>query len=587
MGKNCKLMKYLTVNYFSLILIFISASLLYSCSSMQHLHKNKTNNVLTQKQKYKEADLFARAITLKETGHLKMADSLLQKALTINPNDPAANYELAAMTISTGNVKKAMQYAAKAIKLDSTNKWYRVLYGNIAKMDGNYKAYVNSFKKLVEKYPENEQFVQELANAYNFTGDYKDAVKMYIKLQGLIGRQERLSQKIANLYVRLGEKSKALNEYEKLIQYNPDNPRSYALLAEFATKNNFPEKAELAYKKIIALNPKDPYVHISMADFYRKQKEKKKAFEELVKGFSNPLLDVKTEINLLAAYYSGNLNDEQTKQALELATVMKKVHPNNKLAEAFYASMLYQNKKYEQARPLLQKAISNNPDNYALWEQLLFTDLGLQKYSILLSDADSVIKKFSYKPIPYMMAGIATFQNKKYKESVKYLLKGKNLVAGNNSLLEQFYSSLGDAYHELKMKNKAYNAYDYALKLNPDNAIVLNNYAYYLAEDGTNLNKAEKMAAKAVKIDPYNQNNLDTYAWVLFKLKKYQQALNWEEKALNNGGKDSGVVVEHYGDILFKLGEKKKAFTEWKKALKLKDHSKNLLKKIKTGKLIE
>ncbi|HFB62258.1 MAG TPA: hypothetical protein ENJ69_04675, partial [Bacteroidetes bacterium] len=149
------------------------------------------------------------------------------------------------------------------------------------------------------------------------------------------------------------------------------------------------------------------------------------------------------------------------------------------------------------------------------------------------------------------------------------------------------FSTLGDTYHSLKENKKAYYAYDQVLQLNSENTIVLNNYAYYLALDGVQLDKAAAMAKKAVELDPYNQNNLDTYAWVLYKQKKYNQALKWEQKALDNGGGKSGVVVEHYGDILYRLGKHKEALTWWKKALKLKDHSKLLPKKIKTGKLYE
>ncbi len=95
------------------------------------------------------------------------------------------------------------------------------------------------------------------------------------------------------------------------------------------------------------------------------------------------------------------------------------------------------------------------------------------------------------------------------------------------------------------------------------------------------------MAGKSVSIDPYNSNNLDTYAWVLYKLEDYKEALEWIEKAYNNSGSTSGVVLEHYGDILFKLGKKKKAMEFWKQAREKKDYSEFLDEKIKDKKLYE
>ena len=566
------------------VLVILSVFGLFSCQSIKEVSKA---NEISQEQQYKEADFYAKASTQKALGNYSEADSLMQKALAINPNDPAANFQEASLKASLGEMDTAMYFAGKAVKLDTANQWYKVLYANLAKANGKYKEYVKTYKKLVEQHPESENFVQELALAYYFTGDYKNAVQQYINLEGLVGIIPDLSQKIVSLYMKLGEKQKALETYEKLIQSNPDDQRSYALMAEFAAKNGYPKKAEWAYRKILEVSPKNPYVHISLAEFYRNSGNHEKAFEELKRGFSNPKLDVQTEINLLAAYYSGNLTDKQLAEALQLAIVIKKTHPKSKMADALYASMLYQNKKYKEALPLLRKAVQNDPSNYGLQENILFCHLYMQNFKLLEKGADSVINNFPDQPIPYLLGGIAAYQEKNYKRARTFLEKGKSMATGNDKLLEQFYSNLGDTYNSLKMYKESFAAYDSALKINPKNSLVLNNYAYNLAITGKKLEKAAEMAEKAVKMDPYNQNDLDTYAWVLYKQKKYEEALQWEEKAINNGGKTSGVVVEHYGDILYQLGKHEEARKQWQKASKLKDHSKLLEKKLKTGKLYE
>ena len=564
--------------------LLLSVFGLFSCSSMKKITKEKE---MSQEQQYKEADYYAKATTQKALGNYKAADSLMQLALTINPNDPAANFQEASLKASLGNTDTAMYFAHKAVQLDTANQWYKVLYANLAKANGKYKEYVNTYKKLVEQHPENENFVQELAMAYFFTGDYKSAVQSYVDLEGLVGVQPDLSQKIASLYMRLHEKQKALEAYEKLIRSNPDDQRSYALMAEFAAKNGYQKKAEWAYHKILEVDPLNPYVHISLAEFYRKSGDPEKAFQELKMGFANPKLDVQTEINLLIAYYSGNLTDKELSEALQLAVVIKKTHPNSHMADALYASLLYQNKNYKEALPLLKEAAKKEPSNYGLQEQILFCHLYMEHYKILEKTADTVINNFPNHAIPYLLGGMAAYQGKNYQHARTFLEKGKVKAAGNDKLLEAFYSSLGDTYNALKMYKESFAAYESALKIDPNDSLVLNNYAYNLALTGQNLEKAAQMAKKAVQLDPYNQNDLDTYAWVLYKQKKYEEALQWEKKAINNGGKTSGVVMEHYGDILYKLGKHKEAMEQWKKASKLKDHSKLLEKKLKTGKLYE
>ena len=79
----------------------------------------------------------------------------------------------------------------------------------------------------------------------------------------------------------------------------------------------------------------------------------------------------------------------------------------------------------------------------------------------------------------------------------------------------------------------------------------------------------------------------DTYGWVLFQQENYKEAKEWIENALSHGGDQSAVILEHYGDVLFKLGETEKALTYWKKAKQKEGYSDKLDQKIKEGKYVE
>ncbi len=569
------------------IIFVLSLFALQSCKTFKHIDKKQEAKPLTEKMRYKESDLFTQAVILKVTGKYQEAEEMMKKALAIDSLDPAANYQEAKILTILGRKDEAVEYAAKAMKLDNNNKWYKKLYADLQKANGNYREYLKTYEELAKQYPEDVDFLTELAFAYYFTGDYENAVKYYSQLEEKMGLNEMLTKQIAELYSRLGQPEKAVEAYQKLIDAFPDEKHYYALLAEYCSKNNMPEKAEKAYKKILEIDPADPYVHISLADFYRKNGNPEKAFDELKKGFENKNLDLKTKINLLLTYYSGTLSQDQKKEALELSEILKRVHPGKDLSEAFYATMLYENQRYKEAEVVTRKVVKANITNYAMWEQLLFCDLYLSRYDTLAADADSAVDMFPNQPIPYWLGGIANFQLKNFEKAKTLLENAKDLTVNNKALLEQIYSVLGDTYNELKMYDKSYDAYDKVLAINPNNSIVLNNYAYYLSLRNEQLDKAEQMAAKAVELDPYNQNNLDTYAWVFYKQKKYDKALEWEQKAIDNGGDSSGVVLEHMGDIYYQLGNKEEALKWWKKAKTKKDHSDLLDKKIKDGKLYE
>lgn len=576
-------MKYNIQILFAILLV----SFVGSCSSSKKVVSDDNKRILTEKDRIEQSNLFVQAVSEREKGNLANALELFNKALEINPEDPAAHYEKARLLQAMGKNEEALYSAKLATNYNTDNKWYSVLFANISKASGNYKDYVNVYEGLVNQYPTDLNFLNELAYAYFFTGEYQLAIGMYDRIEEQIGINEGLSTQKVQLYNNIGKKEEAVAEYERLINIFPDEARYYALLAEYCSKNQMNEKAIWAYKMIKEINPDDPYVHISLADFYKKAGNDSASFQELKFGLANPELDIKTKVNLLITYYSGQLNDNQRNQALELSEILRQTHPDEPLSQTFYASMLYENKEYEKAKALILNILNEDAANYGMWEQLLFCDLYLENYGSLAKNSENAIDLFPTYPLPYFFAGIGNFQLKDFVKAKAYLESGKDFVVNNNALLEQFYSTLGDTYNELRSYDASYAAYEKALKINPDNSIVLNNYAYYLSLRSEQLDKAASMAKKAVDKDPYNQNNLDTYAWVLYKQGKYEEALEWIKKAYNNGGETSGVVLEHYGDIYYKLGNNDEALKYWKKAIEKDDYSDLLEKKIKDGKLYE
>jgi Tfp pilus assembly protein PilF len=149
-------------------------------------------------------------------------------------------------------------------------------------------------------------------------------------------------------------------------------------------------------------------------------------------------------------------------------------------------------------------------------------------------------------------------------------------------------AQLGDAYNGLGDHAKSDEAYELVLKDDPKNEHVLNNYSYFLSLRKEKLDRALAMSAQLVERNPSSPTYLDTHAWVLYVRKEYGKARSFLEKAVAadpNG--ISGTILEHYGDVLFQLGEKDKAIEQWKKAKQKGENSQQLDKKIASGKLYE
>ena len=148
-----------------------------------------------------------------------------------------------------------------------------------------------------------------------------------------------------------------------------------------------------------------------------------------------------------------------------------------------------------------------------------------------------------------------------------YLRKAAEIAKPTDIYLASgILGEIGDINMAMGDTTKAMNVYEEALALNPNAVSVLNNYAYMLAVKGIDLDKAERMSGKTVSVDPNSAVFLDTYAWVYFKKGDYQMALLYIEQALSKVREDNAELLEHYGDILYKIGNIDKAREQWNKA---------------------
>ena len=127
-------------------------------------------------------------------------------------------------------------------------------------------------------------------------------------------------------------------------------------------------------------------------------------------------------------------------------------------------------------------------------------------------------------------------------------------------------------------------AYERALRLDAHNPLVLNNYAYSLAERGVQLQRAEEMSRRSLEKDSTNSSYLDTYGWILFKLGKFKEAEHYIKKAVNTGD-SSAAVLEHLGDVYYRLNQPDKAKEYWSRALELDIKNSTLKEKVGRGKL--
>jgi len=325
-------------------------------------------------------------------------------------------------------------------------------------------------------------------------------------------------------------------------------------------------KALEYYNKILEIDPENGFVQFSLAGYYQKMNDPVKAYEHAREGFKNKNLNIDTKLQMYLMLTGNPQSGISQKQMNELLGLLRAMYPDDYRINLLYVDVLSQSDQQEEARSQLLKVLETHKEDYAIWERLLLLDNDLLDFDSLYTHSQSAIGLFPNQPMLYALQAVACLQKEKYEEVLKVLSEGEAYLADNHPLTVQFELYKAEANYKLNKVEEAFKAFDEVIKMEPDNYMALNNYAYYLSIRNENLEKAERMSGKTVQANPQNPTYLDTYAWILFRQKDYKLAKFYIESAIQNGGDQNGVILEHYGDILSLLGEKEKAMEYWKKA---------------------
>jgi Tfp pilus assembly protein PilF len=229
----------------------------------------------------------------------------------------------------------------------------------------------------------------------------------------------------------------------------------------------------------------------------------------------------------------------------------------------------------------LEELIANNPDNYYAWEKLLFVYLEEKDFRNLEEKGELCSTKFNRSFTAKILYANAAIENKKFDIALEELRKASILAGEDKDMLLQVLSLQADIYYRMKDYDNAFKTFDEALKHNSEDLTILNNYAYYLAEQNTRLKDAEIMARKVIERDKENKTFLDTYGWVLYKRGKLNEAEKIMESIINSGKEEDATYYEHYGYILKKKKDCISAVNNWNIALKIDSSKTNLRKEIK------
>ena len=504
-----------------------------------------------------ESNLFFDAENERLNGDAKNAIALYANLLARYPENATAHFRLATLYFQRQDIANAEQHAAKAVSLQPDNKFMADFYVQVLAYQKKNKQAEQVLNNLIEKNPRDYDYVYKKAMFQLRNKQFDDALKTLTYYESKIGFNEELVLQRKSIYEALGQFDKAALELETLCKTYPESVQYRVMLIDVYEKGKKPEKAKAMYQALETQYASDPIAQVALAEYYLSINDMSRYDHYMQQVMQNKNLDVETKIALLMPSLE-KMDRSTPNDKIKIQSLAKNIveeSPDNAIANALYADVLYFNRKSDSALPYYQRSLEKDPSKLSNWHQVISIFSEQQQLDSALNWCNKTLLLFPNDPTTFFYQGIAYSLKKENQAAFSSFNRVLDLEPENPVLLGQTHAALGDLYHQDNRFAESDSSFERALRLNPQDATTMNNYAYYLSLRVVNLTRAEKLSKRSLELAPETPSFLDTYAWILFQQKRYSEALTWMEKCLAVSPEPDETLLEHYGDILFKNGK--------------------------------
>ena len=534
---------------------------------------------------------FLEAMRQQDMGNLTAAFDLLRHARDLNPAAPEVYYQLAAFYVDMKKDAVAREYFEKAASLDPENSAYQEKLGKLYVSQKDYPNAIKAFERLYEANKTRSDVLQLLYQLYGSQNDYKMMIKCLERLETVEGTSEQISLSKMQIYEQMGEKRKEYDELKALVDGHPLDLNYRVMFGNWLLQNGKKKEALQKYRDVLKEDPDNSLAKVSMMDYYNNIGDKASVKTILRDLLQSPKAAQTLKLELLRQVIASSQKDNNpdSTEVLRLFSEALAVPQENAdiyMLKAAYMSFLKLPKP--DITRVYERAIEIEPDNSSARIALIQNIWDTHDYDKVIAICRPAIEYNPDEMIFYYFQGMAQFQKHDNNAALETFRKGVGQIKPDSdpSIVSDFYGIMGDILHEKGLNKEAFQAYDSCLQWKPDNVAALNNYAYYLSQANENLAKAEEMSYKTIKAEPNNSTFLDTYAWILFQQKRYEEAKIYIEQVIRNDSTLSNEVNEHVGDIYAQTGDMAKAIEFWQKAIDGGNDSATLRKKLKLKKYV-
>lgn len=502
--------------------------------------------------------------------------ALLEQALAIDSLYAPAHFALVTNNLSR-TAEEARRRAETAYLQDTANVWYHRAYGQTLIMNEQYADALPIYRSLNEKDPHDLDVYRILAALYEQNNQPYSAIATLDSAEVRLGRHPYLSKMKRHLLIHTKQTDRALEEAKALVEELSYEAEHHVVLAELYGIRGEDSLARKAYDTALKIDSTRLETLMSMSDFFSARQDFRSMLWVTRKMFSLENFPLEQKIRRFELFTSDiEFYRNNYFQLHDLASVLAINYPTDKRVVRLFADHLIASGQLEEALEYYKNHLADRPAEEDYYLTVIDIESYLERPDSVKKYVNEALTLFPDKIELHLAEGNVRYRMENhigavmsYKKALKY--------ADTDTLRSQIWGQIGDVFHAhgeasgslLKKMYQVdcYKAYKKALKYNPDNILVLNNWAYFLSLDGKHLNEALQMAERANELSPRNPTYMDTQAWILFKMDRLEEARQLMRQAVALDGQQSVELLVHYGDILHALGDQFMAENYWKKAL--------------------
>lgn len=524
-------------------------------------------------------------------GDSAAARSLFEKALAADGDYAPALYEMASQYLES-DPARAIEYARKAYLTDTTSRWYTSIYAQSLIVAGDYDRALPVFRRLIRMDANNPDNYRILAILYQQRQQPYSAISVLDSADMRLGKIPYLSALKRHLLVTTRQYDRAIEEAREAYEAAPYEQSNVLSLGQAYAAAGRDSLARATLRRAVEMDSTNVDALAAYADYSTERGDMTEYMAALKLLFANEQFPLERKVGLFRRLTSSRkFYGENYFNIGALASILAIKYPDDKRVVDLYGDHLIAGGDVENALRHFKLHLADEPPQMDYYMAVIDIETYLQRPDSVDRYVQRAVELFPEDPVLYIRKANRLYVKGDYDAAIDAFDEALR-YADTDSLRGQLWGFIGDTYHQIAefasgrserpdsipeksrmgartAAKRCYEAYETALGLYPDNASVLNNYAYYLSLEKRDLERALEMSSRAMALEQGNATFIDTYAWILYELGRYDEARTSMRQALSLDRTESAALPLHYGDILYALGENFMAETYWRKALDL------------------